>query len=350
MLRKLLMTCLVVTTLAVGLAWLWFDRVPAWKVRAAGPLVVCAPEGLLAPEVLKAFEQETGAKVEVRPLSSEAELREDLGAGRSPCDVIVLTGASVDAFLRDNLIVPLASAAMKPPAKEGTSEPGFLQSPPYDPDLTVSLPLTWAVCGIGYREGAEGGPFNGLDTLFDPAKLAPLRGKLAMTREPREAVGVALLYLGHSPNALDTAAVEQAGSLLRSQRRFLTPGAGVNPFAALAAGDATVAYGRSTDFKRACGDSALFRFEIPEHGTLVVAWNLTVSRASARKELANRFVRYMEKSGIARNAKATGLPTPQDFTLAAKPEQADRLYWVEDVGDVVELYEAAAAGVKAPTR
>jgi spermidine/putrescine transport system substrate-binding protein len=148
--------------------------------------------------------------------------------------------------------------------------------------------------------------------VFDPTSGV---GPFTMLDDPRETIGAALLYLGHSPNTTDEQELAEAEKLLMAQRpRLLT----YAPFASardlLASGDAVVAHNYSGDVLMVAEDVKGIRYLVPREGSIVWTDNLAIPKGAPDAKLATVFINFILDAQVGAQLS--------DFTHYASPNDA----------------------------
>jgi spermidine/putrescine transport system substrate-binding protein len=270
--------------------------------------------------------------------------------GTGQYDVAVASDYAVEVLARQQLVQPLDRANIP---NFSNVDPRFLD-PPYDPGNAHSLPYQWGTSGLGVR--ADRVPDTtrivpSWSLVFDSARAL---GPFTMLNDPRETIGAALLYLGHSANSTDPAELAEAERLLVRQRdRVLT----YAPFASardlLGSGDATVAHNYSGDVRMVQDEVPGIRYLIPREGAVLWTDNLVVPAGAPHKRLAEVFINFILDAEVgARLSNFTFYATPNAASLplveeellrdpSIYPESAllERLEFLRDVGPAREAYD-----------
>lgn len=308
------------------------------------------------PEVYKAFEKEFGVKVIEENFDSNETLQSKLQAGVTGYDVIVPSDYKVETLIRQGLLAELDLT--KIPNFQNISQ--RFRGLPYDPHNTYSIPYLWGTTGIGYNAAKIEAPPTSWADLFEPARLARYTNRVSMLDDPRETIGAALLYLGYSLNSSDPQALAAAKNVLRAQRPYLARYDSETYDDFLLTGDLVIAHGWSGEFAKIRLENPDIRYVIPQEGGVIWADNLAIPKSSHNKELAQKFIDFLLRPEI--NARIVNYLRYPSTNEAARPyilpeilndpsiypPQAlwDKLQWIQDLGDAVELYEAVWTEVK----
>ena len=145
-------------------------------------------------DLLDRFEQETGIKVIYNTFDSNENLYSRIQT--TSYDVIIPSDYAISRFIDEDMLQPLNFDNI-PNMKYIDEKYTHLD---FDPEQKYSVPYTWGVVGIVYNtkyvDEADTGSW---DLLWNP-KYA---NRTAMFNNSRDALGIALMYLGYSLNTTD---------------------------------------------------------------------------------------------------------------------------------------------------
>jgi spermidine/putrescine transport system substrate-binding protein len=306
------------------------------------------------PAVLTAFEQEYGVKIRYDLFENNEAMLATVQAGTTDYDIVVPSDYMVEIMHKADLLAPLSRSNI--PNLQNL-DPAFV-SPAYDPGNRYCVPYQWGTIGIGYNLKATGRVITGLQDLFDPA----FAGRVSLPAEAREALGIALLYLGHSPNTTKPANIAQARDFLiehADQIAVYAPDTGQD---LLAAGTVDLAFEYSGDIFQVMADNPDLRYVIPYDGSFIWTDNLCTLATAPHKEMAEKFINYVLEPEVGAaisdfirfgspNQAALPLLNKEDRdnpVLYPSDEERQRLFFLVDVGpEATKLYEDAWAEVLA---
>ena len=156
-------------------------------------------------DLLDRFEQETGIKVIYNTFDSNENLYSRIRT--TSYDVIIPSDYAISRFIDEDMLRPLNFDNI-PNMKYIDEKYTHLD---FDPEQKYSVPYTWGVVGIVYNtkyvDEADTGSW---DLLWNP-KYA---NRTAMFNNSRDALGIALMYLGCSLNTTDRDELRQAADLI----------------------------------------------------------------------------------------------------------------------------------------
>ena len=213
-------------TAAIGLAQ---DRTRSFEDRLALVLLLCAvplPVHAAANEitvynwgqyisdgtddsldVIKAFEEETGIKVNYLTFDSNESMYTKLKTGGTTFDVIIPSDYMIAKLISEDMLEPLDFANI--PNYEYIDE--AFRNQAYDPENTSSVPYTWGTVGLIYNKNYVSDEDAESWSCLWNSKYA---GKLLMFDNPRDAFAIAESMLGYSLNTEDENELRQAADAL----------------------------------------------------------------------------------------------------------------------------------------
>ncbi len=264
------------------------------------------------PDIIKEFEEKFKAKVKNIYFETEDKreqlLAQTMGKGY---DVVLASGVNTLSYIRRNWLVPLNSDQI-PNLKH--IDPKWFS---VNPKITAyGVPYLWGTLGIAYRKDFIKEKVTSWKQLLEPDKK--LHGKILMINDARDAIGMALKYLGYSMNSTNPEALARAEALLLAQKPFvknygylaLTEDSG------LLTGDYLMVMLYNGDALALQEINSQISFSVPMEGTNIWMDYLMVMEASKKKELAMSFINFInEPENAARLALYVNFASPN---MAAK--------------------------------
>ncbi len=277
------------------------------------------------PAVVERFEREFGLRVRFEFFESPEALTAYL-EGNPRGDLAVVRDHYVERLIAGGHLRPLERQLL-PNLKN--IDPRDLDRP-FDPGGVYGMPYLKGLLGIVYRRDLLGKEKPTWAQLFAPSTQAV---PCAVTNQYRDALGAALIYLGHSYNATSAAAINQAADLLQSlsadpafmgfldpettlrylRERFIYIAVTYNNLAAVAmAADPGLA------------------FTVPEGGGVIWSVVYVISEKSAKTRQAHQWLDFLMRPDVAAEVAA--------WNLATSPNQAALPFLSPDIRDNPVLY------------
>ena len=309
-------------------------------------------ETYIDPALLDRFSAETGAEIVYDTYVSNEELYETLVQGTAMYDLIVPSDYMVSILRREGYLAKLNHENLP---NLVNLDPGFT-NPNFDPNLRHCVPYLWGTQGLGYRDTGAG-PIDSWTIFFDQA----VPGRAAFLTDSRSTLGIALIYLGYSPNTLRASEIAAARDFLiaRADRFAFVDDEGQD---LLLAGEIDMTIDWSGDMLQVIEQDPTLKYSIPNEGSIIWVDTMCVTATTAQQALAEQFINFMLDAEVgAILADYTRYSTPNQAALPlidpadrANPllypdqELRNRLFTLVDLGsDASRLYDEAWAAVLA---
>ncbi len=303
------------------------------------------------PEIIAAFEEECGVKVTETNFDSNETLLATLQAGGSGYDIIVPSDYMVQIMIDEGMLMELDFSVITNIANMNPINVNQY----FDPEQKYTVPYFWGTSGFAVDTNVVSDYSESWSLLFDPN--SPYCGQISMLDDQRETLGAALMYLGYSINDVDPAHLEEAKNLLIEQSACVKAYDSESNDDLIISGETVLAHIWTGDGVLAGdpeygGRDGIF-YVIPEEGCTIWQDNMAVPVDAQNAYTAMIFINYLNYPEIAaQNAEWVGYGTPNEASKefidpdllsdegVYPPEDvADRLQWIEDVGDALELYD-----------
>jgi spermidine/putrescine transport system substrate-binding protein len=258
------------------------DKQLASQLRFANwQLYIDVDEKTKKRPTLDEFQQETGVTVDYfEEINSNDEyfgkIQGPLSRGQSiDRDIVVLTDNSryPGLMVEEGWLEELDKGAI--PNIDNLVD--ALQSPPFDPDRTYSLPWQSGMTGIAYNEKLTPTPITSIDQLLEDSKL---KGKITLLSEMADTLGVVMQSNGDDPTEVtdDTfkRAIDRVKAAVDSgQVRQFTGNDYTGP---LSKGDLVAALSWSGDVVQLQADNASLKWGIPDDGGMIWTDNMLIPK------------------------------------------------------------------------
>lgn len=305
------------------------------------------------PELLAAFEAETGVKVIESFFDSNEAMQPIIMAGNSGHDVIVpsdyMVSILIDAAAAgENSVMPLVKTAIP---NLSNLAPEFASGLPYDPEGDYSVPYQWGTTGLGINVSVVGENFpRSWALVFDRsvAEENGISGSATLLNDPRETLGAALKYLGYSLNSTDEGELAEATALVKDATEWLTAFDSDQYDELLVTGETTLAHGFSGNFIvqfDGAEEPENFTYFVPEEGGTQWVDNMMVVADAPHPCSAHTFINFIldADNGAALTnwnyyaspnlaAEATILPEILEDPVIY-PTDTSKLEFISDTGD-----------------
>ena len=312
-----------------------------------GQVIVYNWSEYIPQDVLDNFTKETGIKVVYSTFESNEAMfaKVKLLRGKS-YDVVVPSGYFVDMLRRDKLIRELDHSKLP---NIVNLDPALMDQE-YDPGNKYSIPYMWGAVGLAYNtKHIHEGSLTRWNQMLQPE----YKGKIILTDDLRDALGLALRAKGHSINSRNPQDVKDAYDFLAQLK------ASVRVFDVTAIKQALISEEVwlgpiwNGDFLVAQEENESLAYVFPEEGALLWADSFTIPSGAANVENAYAFINYMLRPEVAvrcieeykyssPNLKAIELLPPElrnNPILVPGPKELKNAEFTTGIGDALPIYE-----------
>lgn len=246
---------------------------------------VCSWGEYIETDLIDQFEDETGIKVNYTTTESNETLYSLLKTGGSSYDVIVPSDYMLSRLIAEGMLEPLDFSNIPNFDQIGDDYKNLA----YDPENLYSVPYTWGTTGIIYNTKMVKEPVDSWSILFDE----DYKGEILMIDNPRDAMGVALQYLGYSINTTDREELQAAYDLLRSQKPILQAYVMDQIFDKLEGGEAAMGVYYAGDFLAMKENNPNLAFAIPKEGANFFVDAMCIPKGARNKAEGEAWINFM---------------------------------------------------------
>lgn len=291
-----------------------------------GPLRVYNYPDYIYPGLVRAFERQTGTKVEIATYNSADEAIAKLASGAVSFDVIIgLSGSNIVNLIARQLLQPLNHAYL--PNLERNIWPG-LRDPVYDRGSRYTVPYVVWGDGIGWRSDKVREDVAGMKVPWDIFwESRPYRGKVGLLDDKRDGLSMPLqrdaMRTGERPdlNTEDPKLVAAAGAALEELTEISNIKVTITDYQTLPEGKTWLHHAWSGDLLSAAFyylpknvKPEVLSFWMPERNGVVQNDFLCIGRQARSPALAHRFVDFLldERNAFENFTQQNGYTPPQN--------------------------------------
>ena len=207
----------------------------------AGPLRILDYDAYVSPDIVTAFENKYGVKVEITTFTTDDEAITKLASGAVDVDLHKSAGTStLFKLIESGLIQPLNKTYLTNLGNVVAS----LRDPYYDKGGTYSVPYAVFGTGIGFRADRLDPASVSWETLWNPE----FKGVTSVLDDVREGLGMAMMRKGLTDvNTSDPAVIKQAGDDLGELTNLMNIKVEIEGYHTIPEGSTTVAHTWSGD-------------------------------------------------------------------------------------------------------
>lgn len=263
-------------------------------------------------DVLSAFEELTGIKVNYTTFDSNESLYAKMKSGGATYDVIVPSDYMVGKMIAEGMLAPLNYDNIPNMANIGQTYLGW----GFDEENTYSVPYVWGTTGLIYNTTLVEEAPTSWDALWD----VQYAGNVLMFNNSRDAYAIAAKRAGLPLNPGSVEEVQAVMQDLKAQKSVVQAYVMDEIFDKMEGGEAAMAPYYAGDALTMIDDNPDLAFVHPQEGVNFFVDNMCIPANSKHKEAAEMFINYMcEPSVGLANCDYTGYSTP----ITAVWEQLD---------------------------
>jgi len=286
------------------------------KIDYIGEVNVCNWGEYIDESIFDDFEKETHIKINYSTVQNNEALYSLLKSGGSDYDVIIPSDYLISRLIEEDMLEKLDFSAIPNYSLIGDEYKNL----EYDPTGEYSVAYMWGTVGIIYNTTMIDEKITSWGALFDPAYA----GNILMIDNPRDAIGIALKYLGYSLNTTDEGELREAYDLLEQQKPLLQGYVMDQVFNKMEGGEAAISVYYAGDFITMHDNNEDLAFVQPEEGANWFVDAMCIPKGSDNKENAEAFINFICRTDIAvRNMDVTGYVTANTEAAEEYSEELD---------------------------
>ena len=264
--------------------------------------------------VLDEFTAQTGIKVNYDTYESNESMYGVLKNDGASYDVVIPSDYMISRMIEEDMLEPL----------DFDNIPNFsdidpnLKNPDYDPENQYSVPYMWGLLGVIYNTAMVDGAPDSWSILFDEN----YSGQILMFNNSRDALGVALKYLGYSYNTTDPAQITAATDLLIQQKPLVQSYVMDEIFEKMQGNSAAIGAYYYGDYLTMADVNPDLAFCLPKEGTNLYVDAMCIPKGARHKEAAEMFINFMCETEVAlANAEYICYSSPQTEVRGLLPPE-----------------------------
>lgn len=237
------------------------------------------------------FEAETGIKINYTTFSSNETMYSVLRTGGSDYDVIIPSDYMISRLISEGMLEKL----------DFSNIPNYsliddeYKKLAYDPTGEYSVAYMSGVTGIIYNTTMISDPITSWGALFD----SEYAGQILMFDNPRDAMAIALLYLGYSVNTTNPDELNAAFDLLVIQKPLKQAYVMDQIFDKLESGEAAIGPYYAGDYLTMRENNPDLAFAVPDEGANQFVDAMCIPKGAENKKNAELFINFMCSTDVA---------------------------------------------------
>ena len=256
-------------------------------------------------DVVSAFEQLTGIKVNYTTFDSNESLYAKLKSGAADYDVIIPSDYMVAKMIAEGMLKPLNYDNI--PNFQNIDE--VYRNADYDPENAYTVPYMLCTTGIIYNTTmVDKAPTSWAD-LWDEQYA----GNILMFNNSRDAYAIAAFKAGKSINPESTEEVDEVVEELKAQKPLVQAYVMDEIFDKMIGGEAAIGVYYSGAAITMIDDNPDLAWVFPEEGSVLSVDSMCIPATSEHQEAAEMFINFMCEPDIGKaNAEYIGYTTPME--------------------------------------
>ena len=286
------------------------------------------------PETLDMFEEETGINVVYEEYETNEIMYPKIQSGAIAYDVVCPSDYMIQKMRENDLLAELNFDNI-PNMKYIDEKYTHLD---FDPEQKYSVPYTWGVVGIVYNtKYVDEADIGSWDLLWNP-KYA---NRTAMFNNSRDALGIALMYLGYSLNTTNKDELRQAADLIIAGKPVYQGIWMDQILEKLPAEEIIAAPYYNGDAVTMIDENPDLAFYVPKEGTNLFVDAMCIPKNAKNVEGAEKFINFMCSTEAAMaNWEYIGYSSPHTGVYEQLDEEtkSDPLYFPDTTAYPTEAY------------
>jgi len=272
------------------------------KTDFIGEINVCNWGEYIDESIFDDFENETNIKVNYSTFQSNEALYSLLKSGGANYDIIIPSDYMISRLISEDMLEKLDFSNIPNYSLIGENYKNL----EYDPNGEYSVAYMWGTVGIIYNTAMISDEITSWSALFNESYT----GQILMIDNPRDALGIALKYLGYSLNTTDENELNAAYALLAAQKPLVQSYVMDQIYDKLEGGEAAIGTYYAGDYITMHENNEALAFVLPEEGANWFVDAMCIPSGAANKAYAEAFINFMCRSDVAtRNMDVTGYVT-----------------------------------------
>lgn len=259
-------------------------------------------------DVNKAFEEKYGIKVNYTNYESNENMYNKLKSGGANYDLVIPSDYMIAKLVEEEMLAELNFENI-PNYKYILDKYKGLY---YDPENKYTVTYTVGMVGLIYNTTMVEGSPDSWGVLWDEK----YEGKILMFNNPRDAFGIAQLYLGQSINNSDIKQWDEAIAVLKKQNPLVASYVMDEVYNKMESGDAALAPYYAGDFLTMYDVNPDLAFVYPKEGVNFFVDAMCIPKNAENKEAAELYINFMCEEEIAvANANYICYASPHKLVL-----------------------------------
>lgn len=245
------------------------------------------------PEVITMFEKETGIDVVYDEFEMNEEMYAKIETGAVKYDVVCPSDYTIQRMIEADLLAELNYDNI--PNIKYIGGDYLKSAESFDPGNKYAVPYTWGTVGILYNKTMVDEPIDSWSAIFDEK----YKNNILMINSVRDAMGIALKYLGYSLNSTDKDELEEATNLLKEQKPLVQSYVVDQVRDKMIGNNAAIGIIYSGEAIYTQRENPDLEYVVPKEGSNIWIDGWVIPKNSENKENAEKFINFLCRPDIA---------------------------------------------------
>ena len=245
------------------------------------------------PEVITMFEKETGIDVVYDEFEMNEEMYSKIETGAVKYDVVCPSDYTIQRMIEADLLAEINYDNV--PNIKYIGEDYLKSAESFDPGNKYAVPYTWGTVGILYNKTMVDEPIDSWSAIFDEK----YKNNILMINSVRDAMGIALKYLGYSLNSTDKDELEEATNLLKEQKPLVQSYVVDQVKDKMIGNNAAIGIIYSGEAIYTQRENPDLEYVVPKEGSNIWIDGWVIPKNSENKENAEKFINFLCRPDVA---------------------------------------------------
>ncbi|MBO0469660.1 ABC transporter substrate-binding protein [Enterococcus sp. DIV0242_7C1] len=292
------------------------------------------------PDLIRAFEKESGYKVNYETFDSNEAMFTKIQQGGTAYDITIPSEYMIQKMMKEKMLLPIDHTKLK---GLNNIDMRFLDQE-FDPQNKYSIPYFWGTLGIIYNDKfIDGNKVNHWDDLWRPE----LKDNVMLIDGAREVIGLSLNSLGYSLNSKNNQELREATDKLNKLTTNVKAIVADEIKMYMINEESAAAVTFSGEAAEMLDNNEHLHYVIPSEGSNLWFDNIVIPKTAKNVKGAYEFINFMLRpENAAQNAEYIGYSTPNKEAKKLLPKEIssdEQFYPSDEVIKHLEVYEDLGA-------
>ena len=289
----------------------------------------------IAEGLIDEFEEKYNIKVNEVFVDDNEAMYQELTSGKTQYDVAVPGDYMVERLISEDRL----EALDKQNIPNWTELLSSNLNKSFDPGNVYSLPYMNGTIGIIYNKELISEDINSWSDMWNPK----YKDEIFVLDSQRDAIGMALKYLGYPLNSTDEVELSEAKAALIEQKKLGTIYGADNVKDLMISGERAIAMIWSGEGLTLADEYDYLKYIVPKEGANFWIDSLVIPKGTKNKSAAETFINFLcEKDSAYRVAEEIGYTTPHEVAMMEQDEEVRNnpgAYMPEEIMNRCESYK-----------